>query len=344
MSVDPPLSVSALKAALSSRGIDCSHCIEKRELQELLSQSTMESNKRQRTLAATGSREVSTVPATGSREVSTAECRAEELVRRLVGELPPELRRLKEPDPSLIFAEHSVPPIPAGELRLCTLNLLDDSRVAANMGGIHAVWEVRRVNVLRCLAAIDADAFLFQELNAKSVAFLTATLAHEYTLVTHASQGGVGVLYRQTPRPGRAVHLRPHGAPSRRTMARGGERGSSEQPGASSAARSAIGVCLHVPLMVHGLEGHPPCPIILSSTHLTLMQPGVRGPQLLSCNKAAQAYSAYLGRDLLRLPSTLPAIHATCPPRYLPSGPRTRRAWRWCWEATSTQGSKASAS
>ena len=41
---------------------------------------------------------------------------------------------------------------------------------------MHAVWDLRRVNVLRTMLALDADVFLLQELNNKSRAFLAATL------------------------------------------------------------------------------------------------------------------------------------------------------------------------
>ena len=86
-------------------------------------------------------------------------------ISRLIEVLPAESRRPKEPDPAELFAPHLVPRLATGLLRLGTLNLLDDVRVKMGQGGLHALWEMRRVNVLRVMIALDCDAWLLQVLS-----------------------------------------------------------------------------------------------------------------------------------------------------------------------------------
>ena len=127
------------------------------------------------------------------------------MIKRLVAALPAPERRLNEPDPANLFAPSSVPPTASGTLRTATFNLLNDERVYLNMGGAHALWDLRRVNALRTLVALDADVVLLQELQAakdlthlggpkagphgKSIEFIQKTLGPTHTLVV---QGDVG--------------------------------------------------------------------------------------------------------------------------------------------------------
>jgi len=67
------------------------------------------------------------------------------IIERLLNALPKPERRLKEPDPQLLFSAHHVPPIAPGLLRVVTFNILNDLRVAVGAGGLHAVWDVRRI-------------------------------------------------------------------------------------------------------------------------------------------------------------------------------------------------------
>jgi hypothetical protein len=80
------------------------------------------------------------------------------LIRRLEAALPAPERRMKEPSPSDVFAEHRVPPVQPGLLRVATFNALSDMP----QYGAHRVWDVRRINVLRTLLALDADVVLLQ--------------------------------------------------------------------------------------------------------------------------------------------------------------------------------------
>lgn len=105
-----------------------------------------------------GTRVICVLAAAGSPEDAGVE-EARQWTACLLGVLPPERNRRKEPDPQLLYAPHTVPNVKASALRLCTFNLLHDS---GGVHGVHGVWELRRVNVLRVLLAIDADAYLLQ--------------------------------------------------------------------------------------------------------------------------------------------------------------------------------------
>lgn len=304
------LSIKELKAALTRHGVSFAGCVEKGELVKLLQQvdtpvdmSIEPSAKRPRTetsietsastaigaSASTGA-SVSTAVATGA-SASTAIVNGSTHLERLLNVLPREDRRLKEPDPARLLEPHRVPAATSDLLRVCTLNMLDDGRVGLGMGGIHAVWDVRRINMLRVLLAIDADVFLLQELCEKSVAFIRATLS-EYVLVPFLDRGesrtsaydgrelqaaGVGVLYRARSRAAsagsaRAVYLSPAGDAVRRVMrrpsadaaasarrasggGRGGGRSSSSAGGRGLARDGPVGIAIHLPLLVHGLAG-----------------------------------------------------------------------------------------
>lgn len=342
------LSIKELRAALSSRHIDYTTCIEKHELIRLLetaeaahdappiiaevADDAPSSAKRRRGSDSPPSgnqRRGSDSPPSGNRwrgsnsvpsgnrwrgsdslpsgnrrrgsdslpSGNTALCsdgREEELRSRLIRVLPPPERRFKEPDDALLFAPHHIPKLAADQLRICTFNVLDDARVSKGQGGVHAVFDVRRINLLRSMIAIDADAILCQELSEKSISFLLATLGHEFALEAYDGQlGGVGILYRRTPRPGRAVHFVPAGRPSKRPIP------------APPPSKALMGIVLHVPLECRGLAGSAPFPLVLSTTHLTCVERG----QLQSSNKHAATYAAHLGRDLIRMP----ARHGWCP-------------------------------
>jgi hypothetical protein len=232
------------------------------------------------------------------------------LLSRLLAALPKEEDRLKEPCPSRIFDPHRVPPVPTDCLRIVQWNLLDDIRVSLGMGGIHAVWDIRRIGVLRTLLALDADAILLEELSSnadrerlrqptarhgKAVEFLRATLGGTHTLVTSDSgqlEGPLGVLFRHAPHPTRGVWLERAGRVSRRVYYADG-----------SLKKKPIGSTLHVPLDVHGLcSGELGRRIILSPTHLHAMVSRDSGAGLLPSDAHADAFAASLGRDMLRLP------------------------------------------
>jgi hypothetical protein len=324
------LSIKELKAILAHNGVDSSGCLEKRDLVELLEQALPA--KRQKITPDTSAVFIASTP----RPFHTIAQLHSAHLSRLLSILPPEERRPKEPNPQRLCDEHRVPPVAGHQLRVCTYNLLDDVRVEMGHGGIHAVWDMRRINVLRCLLAIDADMYLLQELNAKSVGFLRATLGPEYTLVPFSeTAGGVGIMYRAVPPPAdarRTVYLTPAGASSKRKFY-------SPSESASERVRlgSCIGFAIHVPLLVHGLtptaasmpaavgdsSATPPSTpvphaaygvdqplqpfrIVASSTHLT---PTDKNGHLQSCNREARYFGAALGRDLLRLP----AAHGHCP-------------------------------
>ncbi len=326
------LSIKELKAALARHGVDYAGCVERRELVELLEQARpvsalVSSAKRPRTDSHDAGSSVTSVVATATPPpAATLALLRSAHLSRLLSVLPREERRQREPNPERLCDPHQVPGAAAHQLRVCTFNLLDDVRVSNGQGGLHAVWDVRRVNVLRCLLAIDADLYLLQELNAKSLGFLRGTLGPEYTLVAFSETvGGVGIMYRAVPPPvdaRRAVYLAPAGAPTKRRLC------------APSRPSQVIGIALHVPLVVHGLARTPTCAsaapgvastaapavapasacpasaappfrLVASSTHLTLMERG----QLQSCNREARYLGAALGRDLLRLP----AAHGHCP-------------------------------
>ena len=324
------LSIKELKAILAQHGVDSSGCLEKRDLIHLLEQA--QPSKRQKSAPDTSAIFIDTPP----RPLDTIALLHSAHLSRLLSVLPPEERRPREPDPQRLCDEHTVPPVAGHQLRVCTFNLLDDVRVKMGHGGIHAVWDMRRINVLRCLLAMDADVYLLQELNAKSIDFLRATLGSEYTLVPFSeTAGGVGIMYRAVPPPAdarRAVYLTPAGASYKRNLI---------APSASASERlrpgSCLGIAIHVPLVVHGMaptaasmpavvgasSASPPAApaphaaygvdqplhpfrIVASSVHLTPMD---KNGHLHSCNREARYFGAALGRDLLRLP----AAHGHCP-------------------------------
>ena len=288
------LSTKELRAALERRGVDSSGCLEKSELVALLLERP--SPKRQRLTEPPAAS--AAAMSEGPFSLVEAASREETLLGRLACALPPLDRRLKEPDTAQLFAPHAVPLAATHQLRVCTFNLLDDIRVERGQGGIHSVWDVRRINVLRCLVAIDADAYLFQELSHKSLTFLQATLGHEYDLEAWCGQQGVlGVMYRRAPRRDRPVHFAPVGPSIRRRM---------RSPTHVPPSGALIGIAMHVPLECRGLgEGRAPFTIVLSTTHLAHMERG----QLQSSNKLGSTFAAHLGRDLVRLPRK----HSCCP-------------------------------
>ena len=152
------LSIKALRTALTQHGVSFAGCVEKHELIALLVQAEAAAS----APAEPSAKRPRTCPvATASDAGSAAETnRGSELRQLLIGVLPAPERRLKEPDPALLFAPHHIPLASTCQLRVCTFNLLDDVRVSNGHGGIHSVWDVRRINLLRCLLSLDADVYL----------------------------------------------------------------------------------------------------------------------------------------------------------------------------------------
>ena len=267
------LSTAELKAELGAHGIDFAGCVEKCELVALV----------EKTARRAGAA-VSAPIAKRARTDASATGREAAMIDRLIAALPAEERRDIEPEPSHLFAPHTVPTAAATHLRICTFNLLNDS---LPWTGLHAVWGTRRVNALRCLLAIDADAYLLQELNGKSVDFLRAMLGDEYELSD--VRGGVAVMYRTAPREGRSIHFAPAGKAFRRKL---------EAPSFEPGKTQFIGAALNVPLDVYGCPGLRR--LVLTTVHL-ITEDG--HGQMISTNTRAPAYAALLGRDLLRLPA-----------------------------------------
>ena len=156
------MSIRELKQELGRRGIDCGSCVEKRELVQLLHDASAPASKRARPTPSSSALAPSTTTTTTT---CTVPCEHEAAaIRRLRAALPRSFLP-KEPDPERLFEAHGAPPL-YGEahLRIATWNLLDTVTGPNDPRGIHAVFDVRRINVLRLLLALDADVVILQEL------------------------------------------------------------------------------------------------------------------------------------------------------------------------------------
>ena len=156
------MSIRELKQELSRRGIDCGSCVEKRELVQLLHDASAPASKRARPTPSSSALAPSTTTTTTT---CTVPCEHEAAaIRRLRAALPRSFLP-KEPDPERLFEAHAAPPLHGdAHLRIATWNLLETVTGPNDPRGIHAVFDVRRINVLRLLLALDADVVILQEL------------------------------------------------------------------------------------------------------------------------------------------------------------------------------------
>ena len=156
------MSIRELKQELSRRGIDCGSCVEKRELVQLLHDASAPASKRARPTPSSSALAPSTTTTTTT---CTVPCEHEAAaIRRLRAALPRSFLP-KEPDPERLFEAHGAPPLHGdAHLRIATWNLLETVTGPNDPRGIHAVFDVRRINVLRLLLALDADVVILQEL------------------------------------------------------------------------------------------------------------------------------------------------------------------------------------
>lgn len=136
------LSIRELKQELARRGIDCGSCVEKRELVQLLHDASAPASKRARPTPSSSALAPSTTTTT-----CTVPCEHEAaVIRRLRAALPRSFLP-KEPDPERLFEAHSAPPLHGdAHLRIATWNLLETVTGPNDPRGIHAVFDVRRVD------------------------------------------------------------------------------------------------------------------------------------------------------------------------------------------------------
>jgi len=160
------LSISQLKAELARRGISIDGCVEKRELVHLLQDAAAPASKRRRPSPEKArSPEKAPSPEPPSPPPPPPAASHEACVKRRLVDALPRSYLPKEPDPERLFEPHSAPPLHAGAtLRVATWNLLETVSGPNDPRGMHAVFDLRRVNVLRLLLALDADVVLLQEL------------------------------------------------------------------------------------------------------------------------------------------------------------------------------------
>ena len=256
--------------------------------------------------------------------------------QRLLQVLPAAHRRTKEPEPEQLFAPHFVPAVHAeAHLRIATWNLLECSagNGPRDPRGIHAVFDVRRINVLRAMLALDADVCVLQELVPKSRAFLAATLP------THTLLGNV--LFRSTPsadlrlKPllvqptaalpsSSAAHLLLAPSGLRMVGGRHPTRGVWLEPleprprsggiyrnqQAKEHGGSQLGYLVSLPLLAHGLPGRrAPQRVAFATCHLApkgvvqARNGGMVGGADGSASDPTDAFVGALGRALLRLPT-----------------------------------------
>ena len=207
---DTSLSIRELKQELAQRGIDCDGCVEKQELVQLLHDASVQASKRARPTP----RPSALAPPTPSSSLAspvttacTAPCAHKACAKRRLRAVLPRSFLPKEPDPERLFETHAAPPLHSdAHLRIATWNLLETVTGPKDPRGIHAVFDVRRINVLRLLLALDPDVVILQELCKASRTFLAAVLP-SHTLIGH-------FLLRTTPTT-RTVWLEPLAAEER---------------------------------------------------------------------------------------------------------------------------------
>ena len=205
------LSIRELKQELAQRGISCDSCVEKQELVRLLHDAPEPAGKRARPDPSASSALASSSSALASPATTcTAPCAHEACAKSRLRAVLPRDFLPKEPDPERLFEPHAAPPLHGdAHLRIATWNILETVTGPKDPRGIHAVFDVRRINVLRLLLALDPDVVILQELCKASRTFIMAVLP-THTLVGH-------FLLRTTPTT-RAVWLEPLVAEERCAM------------------------------------------------------------------------------------------------------------------------------
>ena len=142
------LSIRELKEKLAERGINCETCVEKQELVRLLHDAPAASAPASKRARTTPSSSALASPTT----TCTAPCAHEACAKRRLRAALPRDFLPKEPDPERLFEPHAAPPLHGeAHLRIATWNLLETVTGPKDPRGIHAVFDVRRINVLRLL-------------------------------------------------------------------------------------------------------------------------------------------------------------------------------------------------
>ena len=135
------LSIRELKQELAQRGIDCGSCVEKQELVQLLHDASVPASKRARPTPS------SSTLASPTTTTCAAPCAHEACAKRRLRAALPRSFLPKEPDPERLFEAHAAPPLHGdAHLRIATWNLLETVTGPNDPRGIHAVFDVRRVD------------------------------------------------------------------------------------------------------------------------------------------------------------------------------------------------------
>ena len=153
------LSIRELKQELAQRGINCDSCVEKQELVQLLhdDDASVPASKRARptpsspsALAPPTSSSSSSALASPTTTACTAPCAHEACAKRRLRAALPRSFLPKEPDPERLFEAHAAPPLHGdAHLRIATWNLLETVTGPKDPRGIHAVFDVRRIERVR---------------------------------------------------------------------------------------------------------------------------------------------------------------------------------------------------
>ena len=153
------LSIRELKQELAQRGINCDSCVEKQELVQLLhdDDASVPASKRARptpsspsALAPPTSSSSSSALASPTTTACTAPCAHEACAKRRLRAALPRSFLPKEPDPERLFEAHAAPPLHGdAHLRIATWNLLETVTGPKDPRGIHAVFDVRRIELVR---------------------------------------------------------------------------------------------------------------------------------------------------------------------------------------------------
>ena len=148
------LSIRELKQELAQRGIDCDSCVEKQELVQLLHDASAPASKRARPTPSSSAlappTPSSSTLASPTTTTCTAPCAHEACAKRRLRAALPRSFLPKEPDPDRLFEAHAAPPLHGdAHLRIATWNLLETVTGPKDPRGIHAVFDVRRIELVR---------------------------------------------------------------------------------------------------------------------------------------------------------------------------------------------------
>ena len=147
------LSIRELKQELAQRGIDCDSCVEKQELVQLLHDASAPASKRARPTPSSSAlappTPSSSTLASPTTTTCTAPCAHEACAKRRLRAALPRSFLPKEPDPERLFEAHAAPPLHGdAHLRIATWNLLETVTGPKDPRGIHAVFDVRRIELV----------------------------------------------------------------------------------------------------------------------------------------------------------------------------------------------------